>query len=408
VLAAVVEKVSGKSYEAFLRENIFDPAGMMKTGYVLPKFQKSKLPHGYNGEKDEGTPLDHTWSPAGPYWNLIGNGGILSTSGDMYKWFNALQGTKVLSVEAKEKLFKPFLNNYAYGWNVTTTPNGKLIGHSGSNDGGFSARVYWYPEKDVVVVTLSNAGEYFGGMMQAGVVSNKLSSLVFSDQYVGERTSPVVNVDAAAIKKYEGIYTLASGAKFNVSTIDGRLVVDPIGQDAIDALVGSDNQARNSTTAQAQKIVAGIVKSDFTALRDSLTSEDSFNRYRPYFEKLLKTWETSDGALKNFEVLGTGPTWWSETVVPATIVRLNYAKASHIFRFQWRDDKISGIGGEGIKTPVTVPLRMASNNTFYGWHLVLARNVRIRFDVARDKVAGIMVALPDGRELRGERAVTGS
>src|SRR5262249_24877512 len=42
LLGAIIEKVSGKSYETFLRESIFEPLGMTNTGYdwhatVLPK-----------------------------------------------------------------------------------------------------------------------------------------------------------------------------------------------------------------------------------------------------------------------------------------------------------------------------------------------------------------------------------
>lgn len=113
---------------------------MAQTGYVIPKFEfdKSALPHGYVLGKDEKTPLDHTWSEQGPYWNLLGNGGILSTAEDMFKWYQALQGNAIFSSEAKKKMFTPNRNDYGYGWEISKTSHGQTIGHNGGNDVGFT------------------------------------------------------------------------------------------------------------------------------------------------------------------------------------------------------------------------------------------------------------------------------
>lgn len=124
LLAAIVERVSGEPYERFLRRNLFDPAGMKMTGYRLADWKKTRLARGYAEGKNQGTPLDHAWSETGPYWNLFGNGGMLSTAEDLYKWAEALKGERVLSAQAKQKLFTPLLNNYAYGWVVEKTLTG--------------------------------------------------------------------------------------------------------------------------------------------------------------------------------------------------------------------------------------------------------------------------------------------
>lgn len=43
----------------------------------------------------------------GPYWHLRGNGGLLSTVGDLYRWHVALTREKVLSIEVKKKYAAP-------------------------------------------------------------------------------------------------------------------------------------------------------------------------------------------------------------------------------------------------------------------------------------------------------------
>lgn len=165
MLGAIIEQVTGASYEKYLHDNLFKPAGMTKTGYVLPKWGKDALARGYQKDKDWGTPLDRAWAEDGPYWHLRANGGLLSTVGDLYRWAVALQGEDVLSKAAKEKQFAPHAsegllaggNHYGYGWSIGKTRQGKPAWeHNGSN-GVFFADFRIYPEDRVVVVLATNA-----------------------------------------------------------------------------------------------------------------------------------------------------------------------------------------------------------------------------------------------------------
>ena len=156
LLAAIIERVSGEPYEVFLRKNLFEPAGMDATGYRLAKWSNSQLARGYMDARDQGTPLDHQWAETGPYWNLFGNGGMLSTTGDLYKWTQALKDDRILPPAARGKLFTPALKNYAYGWRVADTEHGRHISHGGDSENGFSANFNIYPEKDAVVIVLTN------------------------------------------------------------------------------------------------------------------------------------------------------------------------------------------------------------------------------------------------------------
>lgn len=107
LLGAIVEIVTGASYERYLHDHLFEPAAMRKTGYVIPQWGADELARGYRGDEPWGTPRDHPWAEDGPFWHLRANGGILSTASDMYRWHVALLGEKVLSRKAKVKLFEP-------------------------------------------------------------------------------------------------------------------------------------------------------------------------------------------------------------------------------------------------------------------------------------------------------------
>ncbi|MFI1720668.1 serine hydrolase domain-containing protein [Streptomyces sp. NPDC020489] len=141
LLAVIVEKVSGQSYERFLAQHLFRPAGMTRTGYVLPDWKRAQVAVEYDEDgRAQGRPMDHPWAPDGPYWNLRGNGGMLSTARDMFHWHRALTGGTVLSDAAQRKLFAPHVRipeldgAYGYGWVVVGAGDDRFVWHDGGND----------------------------------------------------------------------------------------------------------------------------------------------------------------------------------------------------------------------------------------------------------------------------------
>lgn len=141
LLAAIVEQASGMSYERFLARHLFAPAGMTQTGYVLPRWKRTQVAVEYDARgRPHGRPFDHPWAADGPYWNLRGNGGMLSTARDMARWHRALQGDRILGARAKRELLRPRVREepgsdafYAYGWVVQRTAAGKVAWHNGGN-----------------------------------------------------------------------------------------------------------------------------------------------------------------------------------------------------------------------------------------------------------------------------------
>ncbi|MEU6764902.1 serine hydrolase domain-containing protein [Streptomyces sp. NPDC046853] len=162
VLAAIVEKVSGQSYERFLAENLFRPAGMTRTGYVLPAWKREQVAVEYDRHgRPQGRPMDHPWASDGPSWNLRGNGGMLSTARDMFRWHRALAGDSILSAAAKRKLFAPQVRvpeldgAYGYGWVVVDSDDGRVAWHDGGNDWSL-ATVAEFRRDRIMVFWVSN------------------------------------------------------------------------------------------------------------------------------------------------------------------------------------------------------------------------------------------------------------
>ncbi|CAN5451243.1 hypothetical protein BH09GEM1_BH09GEM1_36780 [soil metagenome] len=109
ILAAIIEQVTGMTYDTYVQRNIFAPIGLRRTGFLLPGFKPDDLAHGYLAARtDAGTMLAKPHATDGPYWNLRGNGGMLSTVGDMHAFYKELfEGTKLMKPTTRALRFNP-------------------------------------------------------------------------------------------------------------------------------------------------------------------------------------------------------------------------------------------------------------------------------------------------------------
>jgi len=186
LLAIVIEKTSGKTYENHLYENLWNPAQMEFTGYSRPDFDTTKVAVGYyRDDRVWGKPTDKNWDTDAPYWHLKGNGGILSTTEDLYKWHKALMTEQVLSKEAKQKLYHPKIRAnetynaiYAYGWDVSKTDrNTYRVWHNGTNNILY-ADFMRFIDEDVTLIMFSNKSH-----PDFDKLNQELSKIIFDKTY---------------------------------------------------------------------------------------------------------------------------------------------------------------------------------------------------------------------------------
>lgn len=94
LLGVLVARVAGQSFEAFLRERIFDPLGMADTGFAVPAAELHRLPPLY--APDPATGEFQVWDPAEggrhsrPPAFQGGGGGLVSTVDDYHAYFRML------------------------------------------------------------------------------------------------------------------------------------------------------------------------------------------------------------------------------------------------------------------------------------------------------------------------------
>jgi CubicO group peptidase (beta-lactamase class C family) len=331
--AAIVELVSGKSYEEFLREHCFKPAGMHSTGYVLPKWAPERLAHGYNEQgRDLGTFESRNWGPNGPGWHLVGNGGILSTPGDMYRWHVALKGDKILSKEAKEKYYKPYVPTdagdfYGYGWAVlTTSRNTKLITHNGGN-GIFFADFRRYVDEGIVIFAFSN-----GEVRATQLGNNQLPALVFGQSV--PMPPQVTQLQPAALAKLAGTYRTDAGERIEVSERNGRLVLASSDKRLLAVLAsltpaGDPRFAEHE--ARSRRILEAAAKGDFKPVHEAFGGQMPLERIAEMEGNLWRQLREEHGEFTGVEILGTvrqGP-------ATRVITRLNFQRGGTSIIYAW-------------------------------------------------------------------------
>ena len=194
LLGFILEKVSGQSYNDYLRQHILDKLGMMNTG--IDKLD-SVLPMramGY-GKKNKKTVNADFISMEWPF-----SAGVLySTTADLYKWDRALYGESVLISTSKQKMFTPWMNNYGYGMVIDTFENHFRVWHNGGIP-GFLTNISRYINDDICIVVLSNNESNSDG------VSNGLAEIIFDIPFDLPYNHKEIKIDPALLDKFVGKY----------------------------------------------------------------------------------------------------------------------------------------------------------------------------------------------------------
>lgn len=393
LLAAVIEKVSGKDYETFLHEQLFKPAGMQFTGYRIPRWSERTVAHWYVGSKDNGTPLEKPY----PYWNVIGNGEILSTTDDMYKWHLALLGDKILSKEAKKKIFTPYLNDYGYGWDVLKSDHGLLIQHDGGSGLGSSAEIRRYIDADVVTILFCNQG--YGRRALFRVIRDKLKTLVFGGNV---NIPPETELKPyPELKRFCGTYSLSGKKGFDIKWENDRLLLIPTSQEGIDVLFlgdTADAQSISNLHKLSESIFKAALKGDFKPFTGVLANKEKrAEGVRQFIEMRIKRYHQQTGKITGVFALHTLPFQLNGEPVLDTTVQLKGEKGSVYFRLFWKNGKNVGVAPlmrpESLSLPI-LPIK-GSSDQFAGYHLPMAKTISLTFKSGSNgKIKGLIIHHP--------------
>jgi CubicO group peptidase (beta-lactamase class C family) len=208
ILGYVIEKASGLSYNEFLKEYIFKPAGMnSSTDGNNEIIIKDRLPGYYQGKS--GTFYNARYLHLSyPY----ASGSILSTVEDMFKWQQALNNNILIKEETKSKAFTNYAiqgkeTNYGYGWSLNEIGSSMSYEHSGGTR-GFSSNGIYLPGEKVYVIILSNCVIY-----PVESISTLVASYVIGNPPV---YPPAIKLTNEELEKFIGSYLLEDGRQITV------------------------------------------------------------------------------------------------------------------------------------------------------------------------------------------------
>jgi len=201
VLGAIIEKLSGKAYEDYIQENIFEPLGMDNSGYDhRDRIMKNRAAGYSQDEKGELVNAEFVHMST-PY----AAGALYSTVGDMFIWDQALYTDKLLKKSSLDKMFTPNKGNYGYGWVIQDSFGHKCIWHNGGIFGFYTTIDRWVDDKVCVVVLSNNDGA------PVETISRSLAAMVFGEPYDEPVIKTPIQMDPSIFADYKGVYEIEEG-----------------------------------------------------------------------------------------------------------------------------------------------------------------------------------------------------
>lgn len=271
----IVSRVSGKPFAEFTRERIFEPLGMTRTSW-RDDFTRVVKDRAVAYAERRGR-----FHQDMPFENVHGNGGLLTTAGDLLRWNENPVAQKVGDAEFLRVQHEPGRFNdgtphtYAMGLMIGEYRGVKEVGHSGST-AGYRAHLVRYPDQHVSVAVLCNVSS--GGATQAAqAVSEIYLAGHLKPAAAGGRgrgrggagqQTPVPAMTAEQLAAYAGTYVsdeaeatftiAADGPKLTLKRRpDVSLPLTPTGADTFDAGFAAVKFIRDAAGRVTELSVAG-------------------------------------------------------------------------------------------------------------------------------------------------------
>ncbi|MDR1349004.1 MAG: beta-lactamase family protein [Prevotellaceae bacterium] len=164
----IIPRVTGIDFDSYMKQHIFDVAGMTNSIYFEAGRAIPNMAHGYTFDKDKNAYVECDYGETN-FFASKADGGLYTSIRDFAKWEKALRENKIISEAMKKEACSPKIKisedaeygynkntAYGYGWFIQQTSNEpECIYHLGDN-GGFTIYAGKIPEKNIVLLIFSN------------------------------------------------------------------------------------------------------------------------------------------------------------------------------------------------------------------------------------------------------------
>jgi len=209
LLTAIIEKMSGKSYQEFMHANIFQPLDIKNidcSGAALLK----QCASGYCADNNTYV------SPPTPFVcssSVNGAGSLIGTAQDLYTFARALTTGKLVNQNSLTLMMTPYSSqeNYGYGCTIRTLFGHRLVEHGGMISSGFKTNVSIFVDDELYIVILSN---FFTSWVNEA--RDALSSIVFGEPYELPDHDQGKSIDPVIVDEYVGKYNHPEIAHYSI------------------------------------------------------------------------------------------------------------------------------------------------------------------------------------------------
>jgi len=367
LLAGVIERASGLTYEQYMR-TLFERAGLESTGFLGERERWSVWPvRSYSDDTPEAALADVPSLP-----RFVGAGSIVSTVDDLYRWYRAVLDGDLLPNAQRDTLFAPVVRlgpnlQEALTWMLVSLPTGTLRQAAG-DIGGFNAEVRHYVDERLIVVFASNARVRGHGYRE--LVLNYVARMSR-----GERLPlppPVAPVAASTLVGYAGRYTLDDSGTVELWMSGDSLLMGATDRAGLTALAGhGEEQARRAADLdeRARRVLASL-DSDTLAVTFMHASIPADAR-RSYLAKVRKL--IGDSVSSRASVIGTAV---DSPNGARSYVRIRRADGDEIVSLVWSGGMLVGLEPAG-RAAYAVRLRGENDEALASFDLFTGHLVRV-------------------------------
>jgi CubicO group peptidase (beta-lactamase class C family) len=295
LLGYIIAKITAMPYEKAIRENIFNPLGMSKSGFDfknLPSPEKVTAYHIFTNDKKETAVL---YDSTGPF----SAGSMYSTAGDLYKYYRSFKSRQILNEASQEIAFSPSKTNegYGHGWQLNSGIfRNTVVSHSGGAV-GFRSNFAMIPEDDICVIILNNHEN-----AHPEFLTRRIIDILHDKSFEPIREA---ELKADDLEKLVGAFSIKEPPMMlYTSVLDGRLAIQVAGQ-AKTVLI-----AKNENTFLQEEADAIL---EFSKDENGVYSEISINQGSR--EMIANRIESSWGLIGD-----ATPKGWGDTVPDIRLV----------------------------------------------------------------------------------------
>jgi hypothetical protein len=229
--AILVTRVAGMPFAELTRDRIFVPLGMTRTQW------RDDYTRIVRGRASAYSKMGSEWHSSMPFENVHGNGGLLTTVGDLLRWNAALDAGTLAGADFAAEEQRPGALadgkpiRYAMGLMVDTWRGTREVSHNGATS-GYRAGLARYPDLGLSVAVLCNTADASGSVLLRQVAEAFLGDRLPAEPVATPPAGPAAAVPESVLKTRVGVYRDTKTMDITrIDVVDGVLKVD--GRDAL-------------------------------------------------------------------------------------------------------------------------------------------------------------------------------